>query len=346
MEKNDLLKSEMKHLIVKLLAFICYWTGLVSLFYALNKKAKRIVTFHNVIPQNLLPNGKKIGLIDTEESFSMKIREIQKHFSITSDLDDSSTLTITFDDGYCNEYEIVRNVVGDDVMGIIFISGQLINNSTPENALTVDLLLHWIELVPDGSYLVDYPTVAHKELICTQFNRMSLWQNIIWPSFVADSQTKGKGLLNALDRVYPLNKVLAQCTQDYLRLRLTGLSSAQIESIVASGWLVGWHTQEHFPLSSLTREQKVYEIDTCAPPEMKSITFSYPYGEMASVDAESQRIAEECGFPCAVSNLMDSSIDNKYFLPRFTLSDNKYLLHFELSGIKYFIMHGKHLPLY
>lgn len=336
--------SRMKHLFVKLLAVICYWTGLVQLFYVLNKKAKRIVTFHNVIPHSYLPGGKKIGLIDTEDSFSMKIREIEKHFSITTDLNDSNSLTITFDDGYCNEYEIVRSVVGDNVKGIIFISGQLINNENPVEALTVDLLMHWIELVPDGTYFIDYPAIAHRELVCTQSNRKVLWQNVIWPSFVADFKTKGKGLLAALDRVYPLDKILSQCTQEYLRLRLTGLTYDEIESIRACGWLVGWHTQEHFPLSSLTTEQKKYEIAKAAPKDMKCTVFSYPYGEYMSVDAESQQIVESSGFPCAVSNVIAPTIYNKYFLPRFTLSDNKYLLHFELSGLKHFILYRKFLP--
>lgn len=337
----------MKHIVVKLLAFICYWTGLVSMFYALNKKAKRIVTFHNVIPQNLLPNGKKIGLIDTEESFDMKIREIKKHFPITNDLNDAKSLTITFDDGYCNEYEVVSKVAGDDVKGIIFISGHLINNNNPADALTVDLLMHWIELVPNGTYFINYPTIVHRELVCTQSNRKFLWQNVIWPSFVADSLTKGKGLLAALDGAYPMKNILAQCSPEYLRLRLTGLTSDKIKLIRKRGWVIGWHTEDHFPLSSLTNKQKKYEIATNAPLEMKSIIFSYPYGEYLSVDLESQIIVKESGFPCAVSNLVDpGSINNKYFLPRFTLSDNKYLLHFELSGMKFFLMHQKFLPVY
>lgn len=337
----------MKHIIVKLLAFICYWTGLVSLFYALNKKAKRIVTFHNVIPENLLPKGKKIGLIDTEESFGMKIQEIKKYFSITNDLNDAKSLTITFDDGYCNEYEVVSKVAGDDAKGIIFISGHLINNNNPTDALTVDLLMHWIELVPNGTYFINYPTIVHRELVCTQSNRKFLWQNVIWPSFVADSLTKGKGLLAALDGAYPMKNILAQCSPEYLRLRLTGLTSDKIKLIRKRGWVIGWHTEDHFPLSALTTEQKIYEIATCVPPEMKSIMFSYPYGELFSVDKESQSIVADFGFPCAVSNFIGQNcIHNRYFLPRFTLSDNKYLLHFELSGLKYFLMYKNLLPVY
>lgn len=59
----------MKQKVVKLIAVLCYWLGFDALFYFLNKKAKRIITFHNVIPASLLPQGRSIGLTDTEESF-------------------------------------------------------------------------------------------------------------------------------------------------------------------------------------------------------------------------------------------------------------------------------------
>lgn len=56
----------MKHIIVKILAFLCYFLGIDSIFYYLNRKAKRIITFHNVMPEHLLPEGQRIGLTETE----------------------------------------------------------------------------------------------------------------------------------------------------------------------------------------------------------------------------------------------------------------------------------------
>ena len=38
-------------------AVACYWTGVDAIFYWLNKKAKRIVTFHNVLPRELWHPG-------------------------------------------------------------------------------------------------------------------------------------------------------------------------------------------------------------------------------------------------------------------------------------------------
>lgn len=106
----------MKQQFVKLIATLCYWLGIDALFYFLNRKAKRIITFHNVMPERLLPQGKRIGLTDTEESFTMKIHEIGKHFQFTTDIRDNKGATITFDDGYRNQYDVAAPLM-ESAMG-------------------------------------------------------------------------------------------------------------------------------------------------------------------------------------------------------------------------------------
>lgn len=98
----------MKQQIVKLTAALCYWMVVDALFYMFNCKAKRIITFHNVMPEYLLPQGKMIGLTDTEESFRMKVRMLKKRFRISTDVLDRGSATITFDDGYKNQQEVAE----------------------------------------------------------------------------------------------------------------------------------------------------------------------------------------------------------------------------------------------
>ena len=334
----------MKHKIVELIAFLCYIFGIDNMFYLLNRKSKRIVTFHNVIPQKLLPQGQKIGLVDTEESFQMKIYEIKRHFYITTDLNDNEGLTITFDDGYCNQYDVAAPLM-DGEKGVIFACGKLYDNKEYQNALIVDLLMHWLWLVPNGVYDIDYPQMVEKRIVVNTTNRGKLWQKIVWPSFLCDNETKGYGLLKALDKAFSIQSVLETCSDEYLKLRLTGFNKTEIESIRKDGWLIGWHTQEHYPLSKLSNEEKLQEIDKLAPETTKLIPFSYPYGELQSVDSDCVNIVKDSGFPCAVSNMPDlNEMSGRYFLPRITLPDEKYLLHFELSGVKYFIKHLRLMP--
>ena len=337
----------MKHKIIEILAFLCYWTGIDALFYFLNRKTKRILTFHNVMPEHLLPEGKRIGLTDNEDEFRLMIREIMKRYKISNDILDARTATITFDDGYKNQCECGGRILKEfGVPGVIFTAGKVINNGNPHEALVVDLLLHWTELADDGCYTV--AMIQPEPIVLTADNRGHVWQRYIWPTFVKDSESKGQRLLDALDAVYPIKNALAKCSDEYLRLRLTGITDADIADLRAKGWQVGWHTYSHYPLSSLTVEDQKREIAELAPADMKQVVFSYPYGELASVDTDSIRVAEEAGYPCAVSNVpVHNDMMGHHFLPRTMLfkTYTKYQIHFELSGAKYFIQNKKLLPI-
>ena len=347
MDGTTKFSKSMKHNLVLIFSFFCYWLGIDSLFYFLNRKAKRIITFHNVLPQGILPNKRIIGLTDSEETFRLKIREIKKQFPISVDIADYKSATITFDDGYLNQAEVAGRILQEegDIPAIIFAAGRMIDNKDPHKSLIVDLLLHWTYLVPNGEYTLTLDQQSPFLLEITNDNRNLIWQKVIWPSFVGDTFSMGQHLLAALDKLYPIKDILLKCNKEYLRLRLTGISQSNIKDLSQKGWLIGWHTYNHYPLSCMTREDKMKEISELASQSMKNIVFSYPYGECFSVDEETIRIAEESGYPCAVSNtIAGGNFNEKYFLPRLMLSDNKYLIHFELSGLKYFLKRKKLFP--
>ena len=328
----------MKQSVTIIIAVLTYYSGLPRLFYHLNRKAKRIITFHNVMPFSTLPSGKSIGLTDTEETFRMKVKIIRSLFKVNTDVFDPCSAVITFDDGYKNQSEIAGRILGEEgnIPAIIFASGRNIDNEIPSNALVVDLLLHWTHLAPNGSYHLLQNTFKMED-----DNREFIWQKYIWPTFSEDSASMGRNVLEELNSQYGINDVLSACDPEYLRLRLTGITKSDITALHQKGWLVGWHTWNHYPLSKLDSAQQKNEI-ACSPTYMKSVVLSYPYGEEISVNGDCLKVVESCGYPCAVSNLPFSNHANKFFMPRYTLDNNKYLIHFELSGLKYFLK-TKHL---
>lgn len=336
----------MKHRITRIIAIFCYYLGFDALFYWLNREVKRIITFHNVMPAALLPHGKQIGLTDTEESFRQKVRFLKSRLEIGNDLSNPHQATITFDDGYLNQCEVAGRILNEEgnLPAIIFAAGRMIDNAEPSEALVVDIILHWIQLVPDGCYSLngDYAVEKQFELIAT--NRMAMWSKVMWPSFCNDSESKGRKLLAELDKQYAVSDVFAGCNDEYLRLRMSGITSDAMRALTERGWLIGWHTHEHFPLSKLPSDEKQKEI-TEAVTDMKSIVFSYPYGELDSVDKECLLIAETAGYPCAVSNVNGHNpLMGRYFMPRFMLDGTYYQWHMELSGLKYFLRTRKLLP--
>lgn len=325
----------MNALLLKSIAVFAYYSGLTNLFYYLNRKAKRIITFHNVMPMGLLPDGIRVGIVDTDDDFAKIVSEVRKHFAISNDLSDSASATITFDDGYKNQVEIAGKILKEmGVPAIIFVSGQILNNSDADKALVVDLLMHWVYLAPDGEYHLS-PEFGMDAFRLGR-DRDDTWQHVIWPAFNMDCKSKGRRLLEMLDNQFAIKDILSRCNPEYVRLRLCGISDIDISEIKQKEWTIGWHTFSHYPLSRLSGKELQNEI--CKSPNyMKSEVMSYPYGELKSVNCECVKLAENT-YPSAVSNVpFKNQLSCRWFLPRYTLINNKYLLHFELCGLKNFI---------
>ncbi len=330
----------MNRTLVKAFGVFCYYSGLIKFFYFLNRKKKRILTFHNVMQEKDLPYGKRIGLTHTETEFRKIVQEVGKHFSFGIGLDNTKEAIITFDDGYKNQGEIAARILNNlKIPAIIFVAGQNLNNHNPNKALVVDLLMHWVELAPAGQYELSDKRFDN-QVFCLGADRIHTWTKIIWPAFTKDTKTKGESLLQILNRQYPLKNILELCSPEYLRLRLTGIDNDDIYHLQTLGWEIGWHTKSHYPLSCLPKDDMEQEMAN-APEQFKKIIFSFPYGELASVNKSSVETAKQY-FPAAVSNLpFKNNLTCNHFLPRFMLDSDKYLLHMELSGLKQFITHRK-----
>lgn len=296
---------------IRLVAIVAYWLGIDGLFYWLNRHAKRIITFHNVLPDHLFRNDLPNGVSNSASSFEAIVDEIGTRYRFSVDFFDAKTCTLTFDDGYLNQYEIAGSILrAKGIPAALFVCGDLIGSQEP---LKIDQLLHWTQ--------VEYGEFA-----------LSMWISDIWPRFLA--QEKIDFDYDAISKSY---------SPEYRRLRLTGVTSEQLKSLRMSGWTIGWHTYSHRPLASLDGKQLSHELDS--PSEFRNECVSYPYGNQKEVGAEA--IDEVCraGYPCAVSNTnAEENNSSRYFMPRMFLPSDKYLLHFVLSGCKYFLKYRRLLP--
>lgn len=322
----------MKRRLVHLLAVVCYFCGLDALFYALNRRAKRIVTFHNVLRDELFRPGLANGVSNRLSEFKRIVDECAKRFPISNDLFDPKTLTITFDDGYRNQYTTAFKYLREKgVPAILFMAGDLVPEgekrgedaqATMTTGLFIDLLLHWVAEVPQ------------EQIPCG--NRLAHWMTVVWPAFVANDST--------LPSREVLVDVASKLPTDYRRERLGTISAAELDEMRAAGWQIGWHTKRHVPLASLDEAGVRAELDS--PPAYRSVCLSYPFGNPEEVGEVAVRVAEELGYPCAVSNTNTApeNATSRYFLPRLALSADTYELHFELSGLKFFLQHRRLLP--
>lgn len=295
----------MRHQIVEILAFLAYWTGVDALFYWLNRKAKRIVTFHNVLPDAMYRYDLANGVSNSESGFRLIVGEIAKKYRFSTDVFDTKTCTITFDDGYVNQVEVAGRVLDEmGIPAILFVAGDLIGGKGP---LLVDRLLHETESVEK-------------------------WAKEVWPKL----RDGGYGRVE-------MEKCRDCETGEYKRLRLTGANEDQLNELRARGWKIGWHTWRHLPLVSLSADEVRKELS--CPAEYRCEVLSYPFGNPEEVGDAAIRIAQELGYPCAVSNTHAAgTMHGKFFLPRMDLLPNKYMIHFELSGAKFWMMYKRLLP--
>ena len=312
----------------RLLAIVGYYLGLDSLFYYLNRRAKRIVTFHNVLPDAVFRNDGTNGVSCSESQFRMIVGEMAKKYSFSTDLFDVNTATITFDDGYFNQYDCAFKCLnGVGIPAILFASGDALKAKSPDTALIVDRLLFWKSYAPqevlDGEFGVG-------------LTRNEVWSKFIRPEYAADTEAKGGNVVRRLDALYPFRKIWDELPAEYKRQRLCGILEDQLDEMRKCGWLICWHTKSHFPLSGLSREEAEEEVAPLG--EFVGLPFSFPFGERMSVSDSNIAIVKGMGYPCAVSNMEYSVFSpNKWFLPRFYLAGDKYNVHFRFSGFKFFL---------
>ena len=323
-----------KQRLVNVLCFLCYWLGIDRLFYFLNRRAKRIITFHNILPDDLFRRSVANGVSNSLGEFELIVNECARRYKFSTDLFDTKTVTITFDDGYRNQYTTAfKYLCKRGIPAYLFVSGGILSprggRPAGDCALLIDKLLHLvseapIECIPGG-------------------DRLQYWVGDVWPRFMADGKSRGRDLFDDLTRKYPYEKILESLPEAYVRERLTGIELVELDEMRKAGWKIGWHTKSHYPLSKLDDLELDDELATDSV--FRDECFSYPYGNLVEVGEMAITKVRDLGYPCAVSDATkEGEPYSRWFLPRFALEPEKYRLHFELSGLKHFIKFRKLLP--
>ena len=159
---------------LKKVAQISKYTGFTSLCYFLNRNRKRIIAYHNIIPDRYWDNSIHLAHSMKESSFRKQIEVIRKRFDVDLDIYNSKTVTLTFDDGYLNQYTVASKILDENkVKGYFFCVADLIND---RKTLDIDMLQYWISYVPYGIYKIE--EVDLNLNIRDEDSRKSEWQKI------------------------------------------------------------------------------------------------------------------------------------------------------------------------
>ena len=337
----------MKRRVFRLFCRICYWSGLIQLFYWLNRQSKRVLCFHHVLPDDMALSLPLDGFVITASEFRHVIREVRRKFPISNDIDNPLSVTITFDDGFLNQYEVAAEILRQegDIPACLFVTGKMIGCEHPESALDCDLIAAWATFAPEGDYTLRINDGNRHFDIKDLSDRSSVWLSVLRPLWVEELRSAtGRGmLLKALSDLYPFDKIFHELPEDYVCLRFVGISCKQLDDLRSRGWKIGWHTYSHVPLRFLS--SKAREEELTAPEEFAQEAMAYPFGSPDAIDEETITIASQKNYPCAFSYMTDpGAMMGRYFLPRMSAPASKYELHCELSGLKHFLKTRRLLP--
>lgn len=330
--------------ILKKIAKISKYTGFTALCYFLNRNRKRTIAYHNVIPDKYWDNSVHLAHSMKESSFRKQIEIIKDRFDIDLDIENSKTITLTFDDGYLNQCSIASKILDEHgVNGYFFCVADLINY---DKTLDMDMLQYWISYVPFGIYEISEINLSL--VINYDEDRAVEWQKI---SDKLNEGVTSKAMKKYLEQCYLFSEIKSIDNIAY-NLRFSGIDYKNLDLMKEKGHKIGAHSARHMRLSKLNDNELKEDINICKENLGKLYNtdiFCYPYGSIEDISEKVIELISINGFTKAFA-YSNSPLKyygyNKYFIPRMFIpdTDDKYLIDFILSGAKHFISFRELLP--
>ena len=313
----------MRSLFIKVICNFSYYIGIIRLFYLLNRK-QRVITYHNIIPDNLFDNTLHLYFSHSESVFKKHLQIINNRFRVTTEPELKKTVLLTFDDGYANNFCIAAKILNTyNNPAIFFVPSSIIDSKEP---LWIDSLMLWFSYVPVGQY-----TVFDLKLnITNNASRLKSYETV-YIAIIQDYNLKNK-IYNILEEQYSFQKI--NIDKEFYKLRFTGLSFQQIDQMKMAGHSIASHGVKHDILSKLDMAELRNSLEiTFNSPIYNNTYISYPFGGEEEISQLVIETFRAIGYTHAFTNIKTNN-ENLFLLSRFSLpnSSDKVLIEAELSG--------------
>ena len=325
-----------------LAAKISKYIGLTKLCYFLNRNKKRVVAYHNVIPDEIWDNTFHLSHSMRLSSFKKQVEVLQKRFPIDLDIDNKKTAVITFDDGYMNQCTVASKYMDEkNIKGYFFCVGSLINE---KRIFPIDLIQFWVSYVKGGRYKI----IENIDVLISD-NRKKSFDEL--ENLFVTNKISVENLLRRLNELVSFESLIEKNKEMYI-LRFQGIETKMIEQMQRKGHKIGAHSYNHKRLVTLSKSELEEDIKICS--ELRESIyntdiFCYPFGDIKDINEavidNLKKYKFKKAFAYRNSPLKDGQY-NDYFLPRIFLhdTDDEDLIDFTLSGAKHFIRFLRLLP--
>ena len=308
-----------------------FFSGAVRLAYWLNRDRQVVVTYHNILPDRMLDDSLHAMEVHAASVFERQLRVITQRFRVTTELGRPGTCIVTFDDGYCNNFDIARPLLArHDALAYFFVPLSIAETG---ETLWVDKFRLWLGAAPAGRY----------ELLGTSFGLGDAASRhdaagALWRLVEADYHNH-RLILDAMDEVHPFESL--PIDTQLRRLRYGGMTREELRSLARSGHRVGAHSHRHDILSRLSDADLERDFAACARQMGKLYTtpvYAYPFGGAEHLDDRVIAGCARAGFTAAFIYLPD--LDGTFMRPgpftiaRLTLPNtaNRFAIDAKLSG--------------
>ena len=328
---------------MKLVAKLSKYTGITSLCYFLNRNRKKIIAYHNVIADEIWDSSEHLRHSMKLSSFKSQIDIINKKFDVDLNIYNNKSVTVTFDDGYLNQYEVAGKYLESvDLRAYYFCVYDLINSGC---ALDRDIIEFWISYVKAGTYLL---TECDLILEINDTNRLEILKRV--SDDLLSCRVSQRDVKIAMLKKVSLEEI-STVRQKMYNSRLKTIDREVAKEMIFKGHIIAAHSKSHRRLSDLSAVELENDIRICSEELGKiynSNAFCYPYGSILDISDKVIKSLKKHGFSSALaySNGEIKGGYNNYFIPRMYIldTDDEDIINFVLSGAKHFISFRRLLP--
>lgn len=312
--------------IANLIYPFAYFSGIIGVFYWLNRSRQRILVFHHIIPDEMKNESFEQQIVCSSAShFCRLLSIVNKRFEVTTEIGKPNSAVITFDDGY-RAALIADGVLESFHNNAYFFVPLTIVDGGP---LWVDQIMAWFAYVASGHYTI----CGNEYNLNSSAERLQAYDRVISGLY---GNYDIKALMSALDDLHPFSELAIP--PEYSALRFRGITSEEIGRLKQKGHKIGGHSVRHDILSQLDSETLEADFNTCTEQIGRLFNcdvYAYPFGHPRDVNSQCIAAASRSGFKVAV---MNEYIPNQtaYKMSRINISHytSRYEIEAELSGFK------------
>jgi peptidoglycan/xylan/chitin deacetylase (PgdA/CDA1 family) len=266
---------------------------------ALSNSPALILNYHHIVPNNTPMHSLLYGYSHRQSSFESQLIWLSTNLKYSTDFDAPQSFVITFDDCSMSTYKLALPLLNKYGIKAYFF----VVESDLGNILWIDKYFAWLSYVPKGNYKINDQSFKISDFDSRMRTHYALWK-MLPHEFSIDQ------MLLRMDELHDFEQLFALLSDH--KDRLHTIDVEEISRLKNDGHFVGFHSQKHQQLSTLSSEKLVLE---CSPRHREYYncnTMAIPFGGPSDYNEVALQELKRQGFEHILLNHPAHARDNVY----------------------------------